>query len=63
MIGKRSRDGAVTGFYTEHWPLMTTHFWGESPNGKWTVTLNNGNFEKAEIEDYGIILNGIGKTN
>ena len=63
MIGKRIRDGSLSGFQTKHWPLMTTHFWGESSNGEWTVTLNNGNLEEAQINQYIIILNGIAKIN
>lgn len=27
----------------DNWPLMSVHFWGENPNGKWTITVHNNN--------------------
>ena len=39
LLTKRPKDNSVLGF--SNWPFMTVHFWGESPNGQWTLYINS----------------------
>ena len=43
LLLPRPRDRTDSGF--ENWPFLSVHFWGESPNGTWTleVSQNEGN--------------------
>ena len=31
------------------WTLMSVHFWGEDPTGKWTLTVRNDNFRAKAV--------------
>jgi len=39
LLHNRPSDFSNSGF--TNWPFMTTHCWGESPNGKWTLEIHN----------------------
>lgn len=39
LLAKRSRDVSREGF--NNWAFMTTHNWGESPKGQWTLEIEN----------------------
>lgn len=41
LLPLRPPDYLVEGF--DLWPLMSVHFWGENPGGKWTITVHNTN--------------------
>ncbi|XP_023326698.1 furin-like protease kpc-1 [Eurytemora carolleeae] len=39
LLHNRPSDFSSSGF--TNWPFMTTHSWGESPLGKWTLEIHN----------------------
>jgi len=39
LLHNRPSDFSSSGF--TNWPFMTTHSWGESPIGKWTLEIHN----------------------
>jgi len=41
LLTQRAYDRSADGF--NFWSFMTTHCWGESPNGVWTLEVRNGN--------------------
>ncbi|KAH9286625.1 Furin-like protease 1, isoforms 1/1-X/2 [Echinococcus granulosus] len=41
LLSKRPFDLDVAGFHA--WPFMSVHFWGETANGTWTLTVHSGN--------------------
>lgn len=45
ILPLRPPDSAANTF--DYWPLMSVHFWGENPSGKWTVTIRNSNPRSA----------------
>jgi len=40
LLTRRSYDRSADGFNS--WSFMTTHCWGESPSGVWTLEVRNG---------------------
>lgn len=40
LLSRRSYDRSADGFNS--WSFMTTHCWGESPNGIWRLEIRNG---------------------
>jgi len=40
LLTRRSYDRSADGFNS--WSFMTTHCWGESPNGVWRLEVRNG---------------------
>merc|ERR1712001_188677 len=52
LLLPRPKDRTDKAF--ENWPFLSVHFWGEPPNGTWTleVTAANSNSRKA-----GVLLN------
>ena len=49
LLLPRPRDKTDSGF--ENWPFLSVHFWGEAPNGTWTleVTQNEGNTRRPGV--------------
>lgn len=39
LLSRRAHDRASKGF--KAWAFMTTHTWGENPQGEWTLEINN----------------------
>ena len=37
LLLPRPRDKSDSGF--ENWPFLSVHFWGENPNGTWTLEI------------------------
>ena len=40
LLQRRTRDTSTEGF--SDWAFMTTHNWGESSVGRWTLEVHNG---------------------
>jgi subtilisin-like proprotein convertase family protein len=58
LLQNRPND-IEAGKYNE-WPFMSVMFWGENPNGEWTLTISNRNSSDADItvekfEFYGVL--------
>ena len=51
LLGRRPRDKRRGSFNA--WPFMSTHFWGEQPEGSWTLLVENAsphrNFGKSPL--------------
>lgn len=43
-----------------HWPFMTTHTWGEDPQGEWTleVAMTPGSENTATLTEWTLVLHG-----
>jgi len=39
IMTRRKNDMEEAGFNTGHWPLLSTHFWGENPSGIWNILI------------------------
>ena len=61
LLHQRRYDGSTSGYID--WPFMTTHSWGEDPNGQWILSIVNdaiSDYSKAatilgwSLEIYGI---------
>jgi subtilisin-like proprotein convertase family protein len=51
LLEQRSKDLSKNGFVS--WPFMSVHFWGERPEGEWTLqVVNNGNRPVSLTEWY-----------
>ncbi|KAI8501658.1 Neuroendocrine convertase 1 [Branchiostoma belcheri] len=59
LLDTRRQDKSQMGF--QDWPFMSTHTWGENPQGKWTLTIEDKS-DHAEnngvVEDVVLILHG-----
>ena len=60
LLGFRPFDDLRTGFSLfGKWPMMSVHFWGENPVGKWKLVIKNkGESGKAILHDWYVILYG-----
>lgn len=59
LLRPRPRDKTDNGF--DNWPFLSVHFWGEPPNGTWTleVTQNEGNTRRPGIlKSWELVLYG-----
>ncbi|KPM11024.1 furin-like protein protease 1, isoforms 1/1-X/2-like protein [Sarcoptes scabiei] len=57
LLTKRPKDSSGLGF--SNWPFMTVHFWGESPNGKWILIINNtGRHNNTILHGWSLIMHG-----
>ncbi|XP_075681375.1 furin-like protease 1 isoform X3 [Dermatophagoides pteronyssinus] len=57
LLTKRPKDNSVLGF--SNWPFMTVHFWGESPNGQWTLYINStGRHNNTLLHGWRLIMHG-----
>merc|ERR1712150_312527 len=70
LLLPRPKDQTTGSF--EDWPFMSVHFWGESPNGKWTLEVGHstqihggpGNvIKKVQLVVFGTELLPQGKGN
>ena len=55
LLTKRPEDLSNEGFV--NWEFMTTHLWGETARGKWTLHIVNGKSE-TELIDWSLVLFG-----
>ena len=62
MLPARKLD-QMPGDFTD-WPLMSVHFWGESPAGNWTLEVEDtnildrsGSFE-SNLQSWSLVLHG-----
>jgi len=39
LLAQRPMDNSRAGF--NHWPFMSVHTWGETPNGEWSLEIHN----------------------
>ena len=60
LLGPRPFDDIKTGFSLfGKWPMMSVHFWGENPVGKWTLVVKNqGDSGRATLHDWHVIFYG-----
>lgn len=59
LLLPRPRDKTDSGF--DNWPFLSVHFWGEPPNGTWTLELtqNEGNTRRPGVlKSWQLILYG-----
>jgi hypothetical protein len=47
LLAKRSRDTSRTGF--RDWAFMTTHNWGETAYGTWTLEIDNDGWDGKSL--------------
>ena len=53
------RQGDISSGSYSHWPLMSVHFWGEDPEGTWTVSVAYmGKVEEIRVEIPSVTLYG-----
>lgn len=57
LLAKRQRDTSRTGF--KEWAFMTTHAWGESAYGTWSLEIDNDGYDDAELLKWELVLYGI----
>jgi len=59
LLAPRPLDQSIAGFSSFlTWPLMTTHSWGESPGGIWTLIIINGGSRGAYLRGWRLITYG-----
>ena len=59
LLATRPLDNSLSGFANfRTWPLMSTHYWGENPAGRWRLVVNNGGERTAYIGGWRLILYG-----
>ena len=60
LLGRRPFDDIRTGFSLfGKWPMMSVHFWGENPVGKWTLVVKNqGDTGRATLHDWHVVFYG-----
>ncbi|CAD5208442.1 unnamed protein product [Bursaphelenchus xylophilus] len=56
LLAKRVRDTSRTGF--RDWAFMTTHCWGESATGTWSLEIDNDGWEDAELLKWDLVFYG-----
>ncbi|KAL5019589.1 hypothetical protein ScPMuIL_002481 [Solemya velum] len=57
-------DDDTTDIENAYWDFMSVHFWGENPNGKWTLVSDMvTNFESGAIRSWSITFYGTSATN
>ncbi|KAF7638786.1 hypothetical protein Mgra_00001867 [Meloidogyne graminicola] len=56
LLAKRQRDTSRTGF--KDWAFMTTHNWGESAYGTWSLEIDNDGTDDAELLKWELVLYG-----
>lgn len=59
LLAPRPLDNSISGFANfRTWPLMSTHYWGENPRGKWSLVVRNDGSRDARLMGWQIILYG-----
>uniref|UniRef100_A0A183BVH1 P/Homo B domain-containing protein n=1 Tax=Globodera pallida TaxID=36090 RepID=A0A183BVH1_GLOPA len=56
LLAKRQRDTSRTGF--KEWAFMSTHNWGESAYGTWSLEIDNDGNDDAELLKWELVLHG-----
>lgn len=56
LLAKRARDTSRTGF--REWAFMTTHNWGETAPGLWTLEIDNDGWDDAELIRWDLVMYG-----
>ncbi|CAL4163576.1 unnamed protein product, partial [Meganyctiphanes norvegica] len=56
VLTYRPSDIRGTGF--NDWPFMSVHFWGENPNGLWTVALRDESEDHGDLKKLALTLYG-----
>lgn len=60
LLQTRIYDTSRQGF--SQWPLMSTHFWGERPQGEWTLTITSNDYTSANIGSVEFVFYGTKKS-
>jgi len=55
LLQRRNRDHSMEGF--NNWAFMTTHNWGETSKGRWTLEIVNGD-TVSELKTWSLVLYG-----
>jgi len=64
LLAPRPIDNSVGGFDGFRiWPLMSTHHWGESPFGNWTLIIRNGGDRFSLLDEWKLILYGTSQAH
>lgn len=59
LLARRPLDNSISGFSNfRTWPLMSTHYWGENPKGRWSLNINNFGSRTAFVGGWKIVLYG-----
>ena len=53
LLFPRSRDQLANSF--DEWPFLSVHFWGESPQGTWTLEVKNMGAEPPNRQGQGLL--------
>uniref|UniRef100_A0A914UZT1 P/Homo B domain-containing protein n=1 Tax=Plectus sambesii TaxID=2011161 RepID=A0A914UZT1_9BILA len=56
LLAKRAHDYSRDGF--KEWAFMTTHSWGESGAGLWTLEIANDGWNEAELIKWDLVMYG-----
>ncbi|XP_072310817.1 proprotein convertase subtilisin/kexin type 5 [Eucyclogobius newberryi] len=60
LLAHRPLDNSSEGF--QNWEFMTTHCWGEPPNGKWTLKINDissiNTAERGALTKWSLVIYG-----
>uniref|UniRef100_A0A0N4ZN75 P/Homo B domain-containing protein n=1 Tax=Parastrongyloides trichosuri TaxID=131310 RepID=A0A0N4ZN75_PARTI len=56
LLQKRSKDISRVGF--REWAFMTTHSWGELSEGTWSLEIENGGWDDAELQRWDLVFYG-----
>ena len=55
LLARRPRDRSTEGF--NDWEFMSTHFWGETAQGTWTLHIVNGK-SQTKLINWSLVLHG-----
>jgi len=59
LLAPRPLDNSISGFANfRTWPLMSTHTWGENPQGTWRLVIRNDGDRTAFVGGWKLILYG-----
>ncbi|XP_037800101.1 LOW QUALITY PROTEIN: proprotein convertase subtilisin/kexin type 4-like [Penaeus monodon] len=56
VLTHRLQDESTSGF--THWPFMSVHFWGENPQGLWTVAIKDDSGRKGSLRKVDFVVFG-----
>lgn len=57
LLRERPLDDVSLGY--EKWPLMSLHFWGEDPEGEWTITVVNNNKARRRPKNAVVVIRSV----
>merc|ERR1712012_1186501 len=59
LLALRPLDNSISGFSNfRTWPLMSTHYWGERPQGRWSLEVRNSGGRTAYVRSWRVVLYG-----